>query len=116
MADITIEELAKRVSNLERNFSAFINMNNINKSYTDAALNGVKVGVSNVTPYTETKQAYIGDESVTFVSSVNGNLSVYVLDTEGNIPAYTVTNNGGVITVTFDAPLEYMTEVTISIL
>jgi hypothetical protein len=115
MADITIEELAKRVTNLERNFSAFININNINKSYTDAAINGVSVSVSNVTPYTETKQAYIGDEMVVFNTSVGGNISVFAVDENGNMPSFSVKKGSNYIEVVFDNPLEYVTTVTLSV-
>lgn len=115
MEEVTIEELAKRVTNLERNFSALINTININKGYTDADLNGVRAGVSNITPYTETKEAYIGDTEVIFNTDVSGNLTVYVTDSEGNIPSYTVTKSTGYIRVAFDNPLERPAKVTISI-
>ena len=115
MAEVTIEELAKRMTNLENNFSALINMININKGYTDADLNGVRAGVSNITPYTETKEAYIGDTEVVFNTDVSGNLSVYVVNSEGNAPSYTTTRAIDHIKVVFDSPLETTAKVTISI-
>lgn len=65
-------------------------------------------------PYTDTKQAYIGDIEVSFSNVPAGNLTVYVSDEEGNYPGYTVSRNYNTITVQFE-PLEYVTTVTISI-
>lgn len=115
MTEVTIEELAKRMTNLENNFKALINTMNINKTYTNADLNGVRAGVNNLTPYTETKKAYIGDKEVRFNTENTGNLSVYV-DSEGTIPSYTVTRAAGHITVAFNNPLEKVANITISII
>lgn len=65
-------------------------------------------------PYTETKQAYIGDDSVTFTNVPQGNLTVYISDNDGNYPNYSVERNSDTITVHFE-PVENMTSVTISI-
>jgi hypothetical protein len=65
--------------------------------------------VNEVTPYTETKTAYIGDTSVTFTNTPNGNLTVY-------FPyEYTVERMADRITVSFEE-LDEVTEITISIL
>ena len=70
--------------------------------------------VEAVTPYTETKTAYIGDTEVTFSTEEKGSLSIYAEDTEGNSPDYVVSRTGSTITVNFK-PLEFVTTVTISI-
>ena len=71
--------------------------------------------VAAVTPYTDTKTAYIGDTEVNFETEETGSLSVNVCDSEGNYPDFTVTRQGNIITVTFE-PLENVTTVTISII
>ena len=66
-------------------------------------------------PYTATKTAYIGDSEVVFMDTPEGNLSVYIKDSEGNYPSYTVERISDRIRVSFE-PVEYVTEVTISII
>ena len=84
--------LSERIFDVERKISAFYDMK-----------------VDAVTPYKETKQAYIGDTSVTFIDAPNGNLTVF-------FPyEYTVERMADRITVSFEE-LEEVTEVTISIL
>lgn len=62
-----------------------------------------------ITPYTDTKTAYIGDTEVTFYTDVTGNLTVY-------FPyEYTVERLTDRIIITFE-PLEEVTDITISIL
>ena len=71
--------------------------------------------VAAITPYTETKTGYIGDTEVTFDTEEKGSLTVYVEDSEGNYPDYSVERTGNRITVTLE-PLEYVTTITISII
>lgn len=71
--------------------------------------------VESMTPYTETKTAYILDTEVTFENVPAGNLTVYIKDSEDNYPNYTIERIQDRVTVHFD-PLEYVTKVTISIL
>ena len=66
--------------------------------------------VEQITPYTETKTAYIGDTEVVFTNVPQGNLSVY-FDTPTD---YSVERTKDAIAVTFDA-LDEVTTVTISI-
>ena len=101
MDNSTLQEIAKlwdKCNEIEKKLSNF----------TDTK-------VAEVTPYTETKTAYIGDTEVVFDVQMNGNLSVFVKDTEGNYPDYAVERTGDRITVEFE-PLEYVTTITISIL
>lgn len=65
-------------------------------------------------PYTETKTAYIDDTEVIFTDVPAGNLSVYLSDTNGGFPSFTVERELDTIRVHFE-PLEYVTKVTISI-
>ena len=71
--------------------------------------------INNITPYTATKPAYIGDSEVIFPDTPEGNLSVYIKDSEGNYPSYTVERISDRIKVKFE-PVEHVTEVTISII
>lgn len=65
--------------------------------------------IDEITPYTQTKTAYIGDTEVTFYTDVTGNLTVY-------FPyEYTVERLTDRIVITFE-PLEEVTDITISIL
>lgn len=66
--------------------------------------------VVEITPYTDSKTAYIGDTEVVFTNVPQGNLSVY-FDTPTD---YSVERTKDAILVTFDA-LDEVTEVTISI-
>lgn len=72
--------------------------------------------VTSITPTTYTKTAYIGDTEVTFTDVVFGNLNVYINNSDGYYPDYKVSRNNDRITIVFDAPLLYVTTVTISIL
>lgn len=65
--------------------------------------------VDSLTPYTETKTAYIGDTEVSFQNH-SGNLTVF---TEKQFP-YSVDRNNDFIVVNFE-PLEEVSTITISI-
>lgn len=65
--------------------------------------------VQTVTPYTETKTAYIYDTMVVFTKVPSGNIAVYF-----NKP-YTVERDADRVTVKFE-PLEEVTTITISII
>ena len=67
-----------------------------------------------ITPFVETKTAYLGDTEVQFSDVKDGNLSVFVENENGEFPKYTVERNADIITVYFE-PLEYITNITISI-
>ena len=107
-------DIYKRVENLENLVSNLIKRIDNNKFYQDADNAGMRQGISDVTPYTETKTAYIGDTEIVFENVLVGNLSVFVEDSEGNYPYFTLDRANGLITVKF-APLEYVTTITISI-
>lgn len=62
-----------------------------------------------ITPYTETKQAYIGDTDITFYNAPSGNLTVFF------DKPYTVERIVDRITLHFEE-LEEVTEITISVL
>lgn len=106
----TIQDLEERVDALYNSVLQMqANLNPVTER-ADTAYNGVQ----SLTPYTETKTAYIGDTEVVFTDVVSGNLTVYVTDGNGNIPNYTVTK-AEYIKVTFNEPLESVATVTISI-
>ena len=70
-------------------------------------------GVFEVTPYTESKTAYIDDTEVRFTDVPQGNLAVY-FESNGGYPNYNVSRDGDRVTITFE-PLEYIGTVTISV-
>lgn len=69
--------------------------------------------VEELSPYTESKTAYIDDTEVTFEDVPNGNLLVFV--TGDDYPNYAVMRDDDRITVSFLEPLEYVAEVTIQV-
>lgn len=71
--------------------------------------------IDEITPYTLTKTAYIDDTELVFTDVPDGNMSVFVKDSEGNYPSYTVERSGDRVTVSFEA-LKQITTVTISVL
>lgn len=110
----TLEErvtiLEKTLKNLQ---DSFIQAQK-NLSPTTAKVDDTANKVEQITPYTDTKTAYIGDTEVVFNGVKDGNLTVYVKDEQGNYPNYTVERTQDIITVYFE-PLEYITTITISI-
>ncbi len=106
--------LEKRVENLENLVNGLIEMMNNNQFYTDSDIAGCRKGISDVTPYTTSATAYIGDTAVEFHNVPDGNMTVYVKD-ENGCPDYTVTKEGSTVIVSFE-PLENVTEVTLSII
>ena len=67
--------------------------------------------VMEMTPYKETKTAYIGDTEISFENVPRGNLSVFA----DNISEYRTDRVGSTLNIDFINPLEEVTEVTISI-
>ena len=67
--------------------------------------------VDSLTPYTDTKTAYIGDTEISFDNVPSGNLSVFA----DNISEYRSDRVGSTLNIDFIKPLEEVTEVTISI-
>ena len=103
-------DIETRLKNLENLVDYLSKMVTNNKHYTDADIAGTRQNISAITPYTETKTAYIGDTEVMFTNVPQGNLSVY-FDTPTD---YSVERTKDAIAVTFDA-LDEVTTVTISI-
>lgn len=98
-----------RLDNLENLVHSLISKINNDNFYANADAAGVRKSVGDITPYTDTKTAYIGDTEVIFYTDVTGNLTVY-------FPyEYTVERLTDRIIITFE-PLEEVTDITISIL
>lgn len=108
-------DIEKRLSNLENLVNALSKKIDNTKFYTDADIEGNKQSITEITPYTETKTAYIGDYQVLFENIPQGILTVSAVDSEGGFPAYVLEREGGIISVHFDNPLDYVTTVSISI-
>ena len=104
--------LEQTVANLRESFLQSQRNNSQIVSKTDNTSNKVE----QITPTTYTKTAYIGDTEVVFTDVPFGNLTVYINNTDGYYPDYKVSRNNDRITIVFDAPLLYVTTVTISIL
>lgn len=70
--------------------------------------------VEEITPYTETKTAYIDDTEITFETDVTGVISILAVDRNGITIPTTFEREGNKIIVSFE-PLQQVTNVTISI-
>lgn len=105
---MTIDE---RVTNLENLVYALINRTDNDKRYTNADIKGTRQSVTEITPWTASKTAYIDDTSVIFENVPQGNMSVYV----GGVNHTLFERDGDRVTVKFE-PLEEVIEVTISII
>lgn len=103
-------ELTVRLLSLEQAFYASRSREVSNTYTSEDALNKADA----LTPYTETKTAYIGDTEVEFEPSKDGNVSVFFDKSVGN---YRFVKNyyARKMMVIFDNPLEEVTQVTISI-
>lgn len=102
-------DLETRVKNLEDMLASIVNTISNSQFYTNADIAGVRKGVANVTPYKETKKAYIDDTQIVFENVPSGNLTVY-FDKSFNLE-----REGNRVTLHFEA-LEKVTEITISII
>lgn len=77
-------------------------------------ISAVSAQVSAITPYEESKTAYIDDTSVTFNIAKEGNISVFMVDGEGQNVPFTFEQVNGQIIVSFEKRNSLAT-VTISI-
>ena len=104
-------DIETRVNNLENLVDSLVKMINNNKFYQNADISGIRKNISDVTPYTETKTAYIDDTEVIFTNIPYGAISVAL--SNPNID-FTVTYDSGNVVVAF-SPLEEVTKVTLTI-
>ena len=100
-----IQNLKEKVANLQQTVIQMGKNTAPFESKAESAANEVKA----ITPYTETKTAYIGDTEVVFQNK-QGNLLIY---TDKPFP-YSVDRNHDFIVVNFE-PLEEVSQITISI-
>ena len=109
---MTIEQ---RLSNLENLVFAQSKRIDDILFYQSADNAGMRQGIGEVTPYTDTKTAYIGDTNCGFNTPTDGNVSVFF---DKNVNGYRVEKDyyARRIVVVFDEPLEEVTKVTISII
>lgn len=102
-------DIYTRVENLEKLVDSLVTTINNTKFYTDADIAGVRQSVSDVTPYTDTKTAYIDDTEVVFTNVPEGNLTIYF------DKPYTLVRDEDRLLISFEA-LEEVTPITISII
>lgn len=108
--DYFTQELDKRLSNLENLVNYLSKQITDMKQYSDADMAGARQGISNVTPTTYTKTAYIGDTEVVFTDVPSGNLTVFT----DNLIEYSMAKDNDRVTISFE-PLSEVTTITISI-
>lgn len=107
---MTVEQ---RLSNLENLVNTLSKKIDNNKYYTDADINGNRKSVSDITPYTESKMAYIGDTFAEFNLAKQGNISAWIEIDGVQTPCVFVAEDDK-IKVEFEA-LEKVATVSISI-
>jgi hypothetical protein len=100
--------MEERLTRLENLVYALIKRIDNDKFYSSADVDGVRKSVLDVTPYKETKTAYIGDTEVTFYGVPEGNITIFF------DKPYTMEKVADRITLTFDE-LDEVTDITISI-
>lgn len=101
-------EIEQRLENLETRVNYLYEMINRDKFYTDADISATKQSVSDITPYKETKTAYIDDTEITFDNVPSGNLTVFF---DGD---YEAERQADRVVIHFEA-LEEVKEITIMI-
>lgn len=100
-----IRAIELRLDELTQNFV----QTQINQAPITNRVDATANKVEQITPYTETKTAYIDDTFLVFTNVPNGNLTVYF------DKAYTVEREADRVTVRFEA-LDEVTPITISII
>ena len=105
---MTLEErVAKLEKQIKRLNGSVLQMQK-NQTPQTATLDNTVSGLDAITPYTETKQGYIGDTEITFNNVPSGNVSVFGLN------SYSIAWELGDLKIAFPA-LEEVTDITISI-
>lgn len=108
-------DIETRLTNLENLVAGLIKNMNQHNSYVDSDITGCRKDISEVTPYKDSKTAYIGDNDVIFSGVPDGDISVYVKASDGTYPSYRVERVEDVVIVSFDE-LETTATITISII
>ena len=104
-------DIYTRVENLEKLVDTLIKRINESKFYTDADISGVRQNISEITPYTDTKQAYYNEHEKTFYNVPQGNVSVSFDNYSGD---YSVKRVSDRVTISFET-LTDSTNITISV-
>ena len=107
----TIQQLEKRIAQLEQTVYQMAKNNVTFVGKVDDTSNRV----TEITPYTDSYTAYIGDDDAHFFDVPQGILSVSVVDSEGHFIDYTLEREDNIVSVYFDEPLENVATVTISV-
>ena len=105
---MTLEE---RVDALEQLVNRLIDLEVGNKQYTDADIAGCRQGISEVTPWEETKTAYFNETEKTYYGVPVGNISVFFDNYNGE---WSVDRISDRLTVHFNR-LNAQTNITLSI-
>ena len=103
--------MEERIKRLEDLVNAIITKMAIDKSYTDADINGVRKATGDITPHTQTKLAYYGESEKVFYDAPAGNTSVFFDNYNGSYSVNRIQNR---LIVSFDTLTE-ATNITISI-
>ena len=105
-------DIYTQVKNLENLVNSLLTTINNNQKYVNADIEGVSQRVTNITPFSMSKTAYIEDSKVVFDGVPEGNVTVTLGDPSIH---YETIRDDGRVTVVFD-PLKEVMDVTISII
>ena len=105
-------DIYTRVENLENLVNNLIETINNSKFYTDADIAGVRKGVSELTPYVASAEAFYGEKEKTFYNVPQGNLLVFF---DAYAGSYTVERIADRLTIKFPEALQSATNITITI-
>lgn len=104
-------DIETRLTNLENLVNGLIKNMNAHNGYVDADINGCRQGISEVTPWEETKTAYFNETEKTFYGVPNGNITVFFDNYNGTHSVDRVSDR---VTVRFNR-LNAQTNITLSI-
>lgn len=108
-------DLERRVEVLETLVASIVETQNRKDTNISNEISASNASISNITPYTESKLAYIGDTACVFNNVKNGNTTAFMVSDNGlGIPC-TIARSGDSVVVSFEK-LEEVATVTISVL
>ena len=106
---MNIEYEITKIKNQLQNLQDIVLQISRNSVPTTSKVDDTANQVKAITPYTETKQGYIGDTQIIFNDVPSGNVSVFGLN------SYSITRELGDLIIAFPA-LNEVTDITISVI
>lgn len=93
----------------------FYEKGDVPPSSVSKQISSINKRLTDITPYVETKTAYIDDTEIVFENEKEGSVLVSAIDGDGNSVDVLCKREGNNVIVSFLKPLEQVTKVTLSI-